>query len=126
MGMQPRHFLPQCKGGKKKKKAYNTCYSQAVTHPSTTQAQHCLTSVIRRELVYSVWYGSRHLLRNLHLFCLYSATLLRVSSGGGGGGPCHLPGLHQWQGRSPHSIPRHLQYLSPLCVCVCAFHYITL
>ena len=38
----------------KKKKAYNTCCSQAVTHPSTEQARHCLTSVIRRELVYSV------------------------------------------------------------------------
>ena len=45
---------------KKKKEAYNTCCSQAVTHPSTEQARHCLTSVIRRELVYSVWYGRRH------------------------------------------------------------------
>ena len=45
---------------KKKKEAYNTCCSQAVTHPSTEQARHCLTSVIRRELVYSVWYGCRH------------------------------------------------------------------
>ena len=43
----------------KKKEAYNTCCSQAVTHPSTEQARHCLTSVIRRELVYSVWYGRR-------------------------------------------------------------------
>ena len=42
-----------------KKEAYNTCCSQAVTHPSTEQARHCLTSVIRRELVYSVWYGRR-------------------------------------------------------------------
>ena len=47
-------------GVKKKKKAYNTCGSQAVTHPSTEQARHCLTSVIRREPVYSVWYGRRH------------------------------------------------------------------
>ena len=39
---------------KKKKEAYNTCCSQAVTQPSTEQAPHCLTSVIRRELVYSV------------------------------------------------------------------------
>ena len=75
---------------KKKKKAYKTCYSQAVTHPSTTQAQHCLTSVIRGELVYSVWYGSRQLLYNLHLFCLYSATLLRFSSGGDVGGTLWL------------------------------------
>ena len=45
---------------KKKKEAYNTCCSQAATHPSTKQALHCLTSVTRRELVYSVWYGRRH------------------------------------------------------------------
>ena len=44
---------------KKKEEAYNTCFSQAVTHPSTEQARHCLTSVNRRELVYSVWYGRR-------------------------------------------------------------------
>ena len=44
---------------KKKKKAYNTCCSQAVTHPSTGQARRCLTSVIRREPVYSAWYGRR-------------------------------------------------------------------
>ena len=35
----------------------STWCSQAVTHPSTNQAQHCLTSVIRRELVLSTWYG---------------------------------------------------------------------
>ena len=34
-------------------------YSQAVTHPSTNLAQCCLTSVIRRELVCSTWYGRR-------------------------------------------------------------------
>ena len=28
-----------------------------VSHPSTNWAQHCLTSVIGRELVYSMWYG---------------------------------------------------------------------
>ena len=38
---------------------YNTGYSQAVTHPRTNPARHCLTSVIRRELVLSVWYGRR-------------------------------------------------------------------
>ena len=31
--------------------------SQAVSHPSTNLAQHCLTSVIGRELVFSMWYG---------------------------------------------------------------------
>ena len=45
--------------GQKRKKVYSTEYSQAVTHPSTNSAQCCLTSVIRRELVYSTWYGSR-------------------------------------------------------------------
>ena len=39
--------------------AYDTMYSQAVTHPSTNMAQCCLTSVIRRELVFSTWYGRR-------------------------------------------------------------------
>ena len=41
--------------------AYSTKYSQAVTHPSTNSAQCCLTTVIRQELVYSTWYGRRHL-----------------------------------------------------------------
>ena len=39
---------------------YSTEYSQAVTHPSTNSAQCCLTAVIRRELVFSTWYGRRH------------------------------------------------------------------
>ena len=39
---------------------FNTLCSQAVTHPSTHKAQCCLTSVIRRELVFSTWYGRRH------------------------------------------------------------------
>ena len=41
-------------------KVYGTVYSQAVTHPSTNTAQPCLTSVVRRELVHSRWYGRRH------------------------------------------------------------------
>ena len=53
------------------KKAYSTCCSQAVTHPSTGQAQHCLTSVIGREPVHSVWYGRRH--STLQEATLYSA-----------------------------------------------------
>ena len=40
-------------------KVYSTEYSQAVTHPSTNSALCCLTSVIRRELVFSTWYGRR-------------------------------------------------------------------
>ena len=43
-----------------KKKAYSTEYSQAVTRPSTNSARCCLASVIRRELVFSTWYGRRH------------------------------------------------------------------
>ena len=35
--------------------------SQAVTHPSTDWTQHCLTSVIGREPVCSMWYGRWHL-----------------------------------------------------------------
>ena len=44
----------------KKQKAYNTRYSQAVTHPSTNRARRRLTSVIGRERVFSTWYGRRH------------------------------------------------------------------
>ena len=48
----PMIFLTeQAKG---KEKIYDTWYSQAVTHPSTDQAQHCLTSVIGREPVLSM------------------------------------------------------------------------
>ena len=39
--------------------AYNTGYSQTVTHPSTNPARPGLTSVIRREPVHSRWYGHR-------------------------------------------------------------------
>ena len=46
-------------GTTKKSSACSTSYSQAVTHPSTRLAQHCLTSVIGREPVHSVWYGRR-------------------------------------------------------------------
>ena len=37
------------RGGQKKKKAYSTRYSQAVSHPSTNQARPCLASEIRRD-----------------------------------------------------------------------------
>ena len=45
----------------KKAKAYNTRYSQEVSHPSTSRARRCVTSVFRREPVYSAWYGRRRL-----------------------------------------------------------------
>ena len=41
------------------KDAYDTRYSQAVPHPSTNLAQHCLTWQIGRDAVYSAWYGRR-------------------------------------------------------------------
>ena len=43
--------------GKQQQNDNSTWCSQAVTHPSTNQAQCCLTSVIGRELVFSTWYG---------------------------------------------------------------------
>ena len=51
-------------------KAYGTRYSQAVTHPSTNRARRCLTSVIRREPVFSTWYGRKqyYRFRNLMSF----------------------------------------------------------
>ena len=45
---------------KKKKRVYNTRTSQVVIHPSTIQAQRCLTLEIRRVPVISPWYGRRH------------------------------------------------------------------
>ena len=42
------------------RKAYDTRCSQAVPHPSTILARRCLTSMIRREWVYSTWCGRRH------------------------------------------------------------------
>ena len=41
-----RSWQQKIKVLRKKKEAYNTCGSQVVTHPSTEQALHCLTSVI--------------------------------------------------------------------------------
>ena len=46
---------------KRKKFKINANYtwcSQAVTHPSTNHAQRCLTAVIKREPVFTSWYGS--------------------------------------------------------------------
>ena len=56
---QKRKKKQKQKGNKKSKKAYNTWYSQAVTHPSTNPARQGLTSVIGREPVLSLWYGRR-------------------------------------------------------------------
>ena len=53
----PRFWTFKKKKKKKKCVANNTRCSQAVTHPSTNRARRCLTSVIRREPVFSTWYG---------------------------------------------------------------------
>ena len=41
------------------KKAYDTQYSQPVTHVSTNWARRSLTSEIGRDRVYSTWYGRK-------------------------------------------------------------------
>ena len=80
-----------------KKKAYDTAYSQAVTHPSTNAAQSCLTSVIGRELVFSTWYGRRHeqRLEDSNYFDSVGKRLNRGACmgvcGKGGGGSPHGP-----------------------------------
>ena len=67
--------------------SYGTAYSQAVTHPSTNAAQCCLTSVIRRELVFSTWYGRRQdrrdfrsSLRNLQQVCACAGWLCQCET----------------------------------------------
>ena len=57
----PRRAPPHTARGRLEieKEAYDTGYSQAVTHPSTNPARPGLTSVIGREPVYSRWYGRR-------------------------------------------------------------------
>lgn len=41
------------------KKAYDTQYSQPVTHVSTNWARRSLTSEIGRDRVFSTWYGRK-------------------------------------------------------------------
>ncbi len=43
-----------CQKKKSRNQVYSTRYSQAVTHPSTGRAQHCLSSVTGREPVISM------------------------------------------------------------------------
>ena len=55
----------------KKKYAYSTWCSQAVTHLSTNHARRCLTSVIGREPVCSTWYGRRQQINlNKHIIII--------------------------------------------------------
>ena len=55
-------FFEMIKWIERKREAYNTGYSQAVSHPSTNPARQGLTSVIGREPVYSLWYGRRQVI----------------------------------------------------------------
>ena len=52
--LPPFKMIFNMKERKQKRIANSTQCSQAVTHPSTNRAQHCLTSVIGRELVCSM------------------------------------------------------------------------
>ena len=49
------------RGGKKRKRDYDTWCSQVVSNPSTNQARTGFTSLIRREVVLSSWYGRNSL-----------------------------------------------------------------
>ena len=55
------------KGGKKRKRDYDTWCSQVVSNPSTHQARRGFTSLIRREVVFSSWYGRNSLFLSLSL-----------------------------------------------------------
>ena len=61
--------IPTCESrleSSTKTKVYSTWYSQVVTHPSTNQAQHCLASVIKRNLAFSTRYGRRQTITQIH------------------------------------------------------------
>ena len=49
------------RGAKREKRDYDTWCSQVVSNPSTNQARRGLTSLIRREVVLSSWYGRNSL-----------------------------------------------------------------
>ena len=55
------------KGGKKRKRDYDTWCSQVVSNPGTNQAQRGFTSLIRQEVVLSSWYGRNSLFLSFSL-----------------------------------------------------------
>ena len=64
------------KSTKRKQKDYDTWCSQVVSNPSTNQARRGLTSLIRREVVLSSWYG-----RNIFFFFLCCSIFGLVTRG---------------------------------------------
>ena len=64
-------------------KAYDTWDSQAVSDPSTNQAQRCLTCQIGRDGVFSTWYGrKRNYRRNFSVMMLEKGVMERGAEGG--------------------------------------------
>ena len=64
------------RGKKSGKRDYDTWCSQVVSNPSTNQAQRGLTSLIRREVVLSSWYGRNSLF--LFLLSLFVSVWMIV------------------------------------------------
>ena len=69
--------------GKKKINVNNTSCSQAVTHPSTNHDQRCFTAVIKREPVFTTWYGrwksTTNSLKYVLYFIMQHITLIILS-----------------------------------------------
>ena len=70
-------LIEQQERAKKKKrknieKDYDTWCSQVVSNPSTNQARRGLTSLIRREVVLSSWYGRNNFTISLSLLKLFA------------------------------------------------------
>ena len=59
------------KGGQKEKRDYDTWCSQVVSNPSTNQARTGFTSLIRREVVLSSWYGRNSLFLHSLSLCVW-------------------------------------------------------
>ena len=88
----------------RKKRAHDTKYSYAVSHPSTNSAQSSLTVVIGREPVFSRRYGREHVCLKRIYFSMNSIFRRRIG---------------QWHGKkepTTRSIPKRspIQVLAPL------------